>query len=119
MNARFLLDAYGDNVLGRGAWIRGESVGASSSSIYAGLKVGDALYLGGPFNAMVDGSNVALGYDAFHIARWDGETYHAVGTGVDEGRINVIHAVDDVLYLGGRFRRAYNGSATYETPLVI
>src|SRR5690606_25300973 len=63
---------------------------------------GPALYVGGIFRE-VDGT------EAFNIARWDGDTWSAVGDGVG-GMVDAMTVFDDgsrpALYVGGNFSSA-------------
>jgi trimeric autotransporter adhesin len=56
------------------------------------------LYVGGEFNK-------AGGLDARNIARWDGRSWHPLGTGVD-GSVHAIAVHGTTVYVGGAFNTA-------------
>ena len=64
---------------------------------------GPALYAGGDFT-------IAGGVEANNIAKWDGSTWSALGSGLGRGRVVALTVFDDgsgpALYVGGDFRTA-------------
>jgi hypothetical protein len=70
---------------------------------------GDALYAGGQFTS-------AGGTSANRVARWDGSSWSALGTGMN-ARVNALLVHDDgsgdALYAGGEFTSAGGGAANF------
>jgi len=115
---RFLLDENDNNIMGNGAWFRGGGVTASQY-INDAVKSGDDFYIAGDFNAYQLGAGPNTAVDMDNITRWDGDTFHQLGLGVDGSQISVIRKFGDTYYLGGTFRRAYSGSRTWESAMVV
>lgn len=73
--------------------------------VYTTLVHNNSLYIGGAFSA-------AGGVLAHSIARWDGSTWHALGSGVRfqtgsiSGRVEALAAIGNDLYVGGFFNDA-------------
>ncbi len=65
------------------------------------------VYLGGEFTQVNDGS----GYrEVKNIVRWDGETFHELGAGI-QGRVYALEVDQEGhLYVGGHFSRAWQNS---------
>jgi trimeric autotransporter adhesin len=66
---------------------------------------GPALYAGGMFST-------AGGLPASRIAKWDGETWSALGKGLG-GLVHALTVFDDGLYVGGRFTTAGGEDANH------
>jgi hypothetical protein len=66
--------------------------------------VGSTLYAGGRFTLSTSGVNTK------RIASWDGSTWSAVGTGIDNGTVNILYWYTNVLIVGGSFT-TINGAA--------
>jgi len=115
------LDSEGHSILGNGAWNRGSRIVPVSVPTRVGLKAGDDIFIAGEFNAFHRGTTTSTLLDMDNITRWDGETFHQLGFGVDGGRITAVTHAEGLLYLGvaGNFRRAYAGSKTYDASLAI
>ena len=93
----------GSEWMALGAGIPGANTTVRTLAVFDdGSGGGPALYAGGFFN-------VAGGAPANYIARWDGETWSAVGGGMD-GRVEALVVHDDgsgpALYAGGAFINA-------------
>jgi len=75
-----------------------------------GSGAGPALYAGGDFTT-------AGGGTAFRIAKWDGEAWSALGSGMSQGFVHALTVFDDgsgagpALYVGGTFSSAGGVSA--------
>ncbi len=67
-------------------------------SVYALAVAGDSLYVGGEFS-------MAGGAPAANIAKWNGTSWSALGTGLN-GRVYSLLADGDELYAGGDFWKA-------------
>jgi len=77
----------------------GLSAYATSLAVWNG-----SLYVGGNFtSANAGGDQIQVA--ASRIARWDGSNWFGLGSGVD-GRVESLLAMDDALYVGGRFAAA-------------
>ena len=115
------LDSEGNSILGNGAWNRTPRTVPGSRPTRVGLKMGDDIFIAGQFNAFHRGTTTASLLDMDNITRYDGETYHQLGFGIDGGRVSALAMADGLLYLGvaGNFRRAYAGSKTYDASLAI
>jgi len=115
------LDSEGYSILGNGAWHRSARTVPGSRPTRVGLKAGDNIFIAGEFNAFHRGTTTSTLLDMDNITRWDGETFHQLGFGIDGGRVTALTMADGLLYLGvaGNFRRAYVGSKTYDASLAI
>lgn len=84
-------------------WSHAFSVpGVVDGPVYAMTSDGANLYVGGQFS-------VAGGVAANNIAKWDGQQWHALGEGPDNGVHAIVHAmgvIDGTLYAGGLFVQA-------------
>ena len=63
---------------------------------------GNDLYVGGCFNTIG-------GIEAHGIARWDGQSWHALGAGIESGRSDGVSEIlvhDGVVYAGGSFNES-------------
>lgn len=65
------------------------------------LPLGDNLYAGGNFTTAIggDGSDLVLNY----VGRWDGQSWNALGNGIDEGGVLALTGAGNTLYAGGVF----------------
>lgn len=65
------------------------------------LSLGDNLYAGGNFTTAIggDGSDLVLNY----VGRWDGQSWNALGNGIDEGGVLALTGAGNTLYAGGVF----------------
>jgi len=115
------LDSDGNSILGNGAWKRGGNIIPVSVPTRVGLKVDNDIFIAGDFNAFHRGTTTSTLLNMDNITRWDGNTYHQLGFGIDGGRITTITQADGLLYFGvkGNFRRAYVGSKTYDASMTI
>ncbi len=115
------LDSEGNSILGNGAWHRSSRTVPGSRPTRVGIKTDDDIFIAGEFNAFHRGTTTTSLLDMENITRWDGETFHQLGFGIDGGRVSALTMADGLLYLGvgGNFRRAYAGSKTYDASLAI
>jgi hypothetical protein len=73
--------------------------GGGLGTVYAMLTIGNQLYVGGHFDS-------AGGVPANNIARWDGTSWHALGSGVQGGNVLALATLNGKLYAGGTFLTA-------------
>jgi len=71
------------------------------------------IYIGGAFTSVGGVANTA------RVARYDGENWHALANGIDDGEVNAIaFAADGTVYIGGSFTAisatTYNRIASYD-----
>ncbi|RMI09351.1 MAG: hypothetical protein D6681_07210, partial [Calditrichaeota bacterium] len=67
--------------------------------VYALAKIDTSLYVSGLFDQICTPEGWIA---AYHIARWDGNSWHSVGSGLNPGaRIFAMLPIDTVLYCGG------------------
>jgi len=71
------------------------------------------VYIGGAFTSVAGVANTA------RVARYDGENWHALASGIDDGEVNAIaFAPDGTVYIGGSFTAinavTYNRIASYD-----
>ncbi|REL38484.1 T9SS C-terminal target domain-containing protein [Rhodohalobacter sp. SW132] len=120
-NMEYELDSEGYSILGNGAWHRSARTVPGSRPTRVGLKMGDDIFIAGEFNAFHRGTTTGTLLDMENITRFDGETFHQLGFGIDGGGVTALAMADGLLYLGvgGNFRRAYAGSKTYDASLAI
>lgn len=78
--------------------IGGGGQNGANQRIQAIAVMGGDVYVAGIFSRVGD-------VDALRIARWDGQQWHSLGTGVS-GFVEALAVDGDVLYAGGRFRVA-------------
>jgi len=116
-NLEYELDNEGNSILGNGAAFSS----GNSTPTRVGLKAGDDIYIAGRFDAFYRGTTTSTLLDMDNITRWDGETFHQLGFGIDGGRITALTMADGLLYMGvaGNFHRAYVGSKTFDASLAI
>lgn len=81
-------------------------IAISGIDVYAG---GDFLYSGGTYDG--DGIYTGGGTSVNHIAKWNGSSWSALGTGVNDG-VNAITISGSDLYAGGYFTSAGGASAS-------
>ncbi len=81
----------------------GIGVGYISDAVYALAGGGSNLFAGGVFTT-------AGGYPANRIARWNGSTWSALGSGM-VGRVYALAVLDTNLYAGGEFTSAGGSTA--------
>ena len=78
-----------------------------NGTVYAIAKNGNDIYVGGNF---ISAGNVAVNY----VAKWDGSSWSALGTGVSGATTNIVNALaisGNNLYVGGTFTTAGGVSA--------
>lgn len=83
-----------------GAWSAvGSGVASAATSVRSlAMTTAGILYAGGSFTSMSGVASTA------RIAKWNGATWTALGTGAPDGIIEVVYvAPDDTLYIGGSF----------------
>ena len=67
----------------------------------------DTIYAGGAFNTFGVSTGASGVADTNHIAAWSDDTWHALGTGMNNGgNVQVLAATDDTIYAGGAFTLA-------------
>jgi uncharacterized protein (TIGR03437 family) len=75
---------------------------------------GSDLFAGGNFTASYNNTGAAV--NAQHVARWNGTAWSTLGTGAGsggngtDGTVNTLAFLGGVLYVGGDFNNAYNGT---------
>jgi len=74
------------------------------------LVSGSTLYAGGNFTTATNSGNVAVA--ALCIAQWDGNSWTALGSGVN-GEVYSLAVSGSTLYVGGVFKTAGGGTANY------
>jgi hypothetical protein len=85
-------------------WDQGFSIGGVNGQVYASTVFDDgsgpALYVAGQFS-------LAGGVSAHNVAKWDGSSWSALGSGVTGGTVLALGVYDDgfgpALYAGGSF----------------
>jgi hypothetical protein len=88
-----------------GTWSDGFTVPGIVGTIYATASDGTNLYIGGSFN-------VAGNVVANNLARWDGQNWHAIGEGDENGiggsdrYVQALTYYNGKLYVGGNFMKA-------------
>jgi hypothetical protein len=73
--------------------------------VYAMAFAGEDLYIGGDFRWAFNADGTAIQVN--HIARWDGQSWHALHSGFD-GPVEAIQIVQGKLYASGSFSRTYS-----------
>jgi hypothetical protein len=82
-----------------------ESLGSGNREISALLSAGDDLYVGGGFTTLTDAHGRTT--EASRVARFDGETFHALGTGLgDYGEVLALTMFRGNLVAAGWFSTA-------------
>jgi hypothetical protein len=83
-------------------------------SVFAIGMLDDDVYVGGIFDALDDGIPGPNPEQVRHIARWDGQAWHGVGSAGGAGlagiAVRAMTARPDGLYVGGEFTQANAGS---------
>ncbi len=90
-----------------------QSIPASTSPSNSWTPVGNGLS-GWVYSLAMSGRDLIVGGDftiagepaMTNLARWDGSTWHALGSGVASGRVNVITVEGRYVYIGGAFTSA-------------
>jgi hypothetical protein len=90
-------------------WSEGFGLPGTNGLVLAVARFNGSLYVGGTFT-------LAGNVGARNIARWDGTTWHALGTGTTNGvndAVNALTVFNNELYVGGRFTTAGGLAAPY------
>ena len=100
-----------------GQWVAlGKGLGDGFSGIVYAVAVGNdgSVYIGGDFSEVVQQSGSVV--DANNLAKWDGSSWEALGTGVD-GEVHALTFDESgTLFIGGNFSR--DGSGEFELSKV-
>ncbi len=114
---QLLTNTEGESATGEGFTDGGASDATQRSSglIRSILIQDDEVFVAGRFDRAEIEDNFTENRRMKHISRWDGNTWHALGTGVSDA-VTDLSALGDTLFIAGEFHHVANRGEMFPSP---